>query len=114
MKSPTLIITLILLLLNVLFGYMMSSYGWVNVSLTSLAIIGNCFLMFLVSAMSIKDGFRVSFNCLFPLFTLIEIWCGIAAPNRFEDNGQLVAIIILIFIQILLLVGANAISKSVE
>lgn len=114
MKSPTLIICVILLALNIIFGFILSSYGWINVSLTSLAIIVNCLLMLLVSAMHIKDGFRVSFNCLLPLFTLIEIWCGIAAPNRFEDNGQLVAIIILIFIQVLLLVGANAISKSVK
>lgn len=114
MKSITLIISIILLMLNILCGYMMSSYEWYNVGFTSLAIIANCLLLFLVSAMSIKDGFRVSFNCLFPLFTLIEICCGFAAPNRFEDNVQLMAIIIMIFIQVLLLVGANAISKSVE
>lgn len=114
MKSPTLIICIILLALNILFGLILSSYGWTNVSLTSLAIVSNGILMYLVSVLPIKNGFRVSFNCLFPLFAIVEIGCGIAAPEQIEDNGQFITIIVLLFIQVLLIVASNAISKNVD
>ncbi len=112
MKTISIIIGSILLLLNVLFGLMLSSYSTFNWLLNSGIIIVSVVMLYIVSSMELNDGFRVSFNCLFPMFTLIELICGCLAAERFNDNYYLIAIILLVLLQVVMLVSAGYLSTK--
>lgn len=112
MKTVSIIIGSILLLFNVLVGLMLSSYSTFNCALNSGIIIVSVVMLCVVSSMKLSDGFRVSFNCLFPVFTLIELVCGFLAPERFNDNLYLIAIILLVVMQVVMLVSAGYLSTK--
>lgn len=112
MKNLSIIIGSILLLLNVLFGLMLSNYCTFNWLLNSGIIIVSVVMLYMVSSMGLNDGFRVSFNCLFPMFTFIELICGFLATERFNDNLYLIAIILLVVLQIVMLISASYLSTK--
>ena len=112
MKNLSFIIGSILLLLNVLFGMMLSSYSTFNWLLNSGIIITSVVILYMVSSMELNDGFRVSFNCLFPMFTFIELICGFLAPEQFNDNLYLIAIMLLVVLQVVMLVSAGYLSTK--
>lgn len=112
MKTISIIIGSILLLLNVLLGLMLSSYSTFNCALNSGIIILSVIMLCVVSSLKLSDGFRVSFNCLFPVFTLIELICGFLAAERFNDNYYLIAIILLVLLQVVMLVSAGYLSTN--
>lgn len=112
MKTISIIIGSILLLLNVLFGFMLSSYSTFNCLLSSGIIILSAVMLCIVSSMKLRDGFRVSFNCIFPVFFLMELVCGFFAAERFSDNPYLIAIILLVVLQVMMLVSAGYLSTK--
>lgn len=112
MKNLSIVIGSILLLLNVVFGLMLSSYSTFNWLLNSGIIIVSVVMLYIVSSMELNDGFRVSFNCLFPMFTFIELICGFLAAERFNDNYYLIAIILLVLLQVVMLVSAGYLSTK--
>lgn len=114
MKTITFIIGSIVLLLNVLFGLMLSSYSTFNCMLNSGVVIVSVVMLYLVSAIELNDGFRVSFNCLFPMFSFIELICGFLAPEHISDNLYLIAIILLVVLQVVMLVSAGYLSTNKE
>lgn len=114
MNRISVIIGGILLLLNLIFGLIISNYRPFNWLLNSGVIIANVVMLYFVSSMKLKDAFRVSLNCLFPLLGFIELICGFCGADQFEDNYCFVAILLLLLLQVLLLVSANYISNKIE
>ena len=112
MKTISIIIGSIMLLLNVLFGFMLSCYSTFNCALNSGIIIVSVIMLCIVSSMRLSDGFRVSFNCIFPVFTIIELVCGFLAAERFNDNLYLIAIILLVVMQVVMLISAGYLSTN--
>jgi len=114
MKNLTFVIGAILLVLNLLFGLILSAYAPFNMWANCVVIIVNVILIWLVGTITLKDGFRVSLNSLFPLFGFIEFLCIAFSRPQLEDNGAVVFVLLLILLQVILLLGANYVSKTIE
>ncbi len=112
MKKVILIIGGIMLLLNTILGLILSGYHTFNWLLNMGVIVVAMMMLCIVASMPLKDGFRVSFNCLIPFFTLIELTCGSFASEKFNDNLFLVAILSLVSLQIIMLVSTHYISEK--
>lgn len=111
MKQVIIIIGCLILALNLLFGLLLSSYQSFNMLLNCGVIILNTLILLWIGEIELKDGFKVSYNVLFPLLTLIEVFIVAFAPQRWEDNGALLFIVLLLALQITLLIISHYVSK---
>ena len=82
MKSIILSVAGFALVINILCGLIISSYSIFNCGITSGIIILNALLLLLVSEITLKDGFRISLNVLFPLMALVEFIAGLFSPEK--------------------------------
>ena len=111
MKSTTLIIGGILLVLNLLIGMIASSYESFHVVTNSGVIIVNTALLFVLGTLNVKDGFRYSLNLLFPIFALIEFLIICFSRSEVENNWGLIVVLLILVLQVILLLGAKKISN---
>lgn len=111
MKSTSLIIGCILLVLNLLIGMIISSYETFHVVANSGVIIVNTALLLVLGTLDVKDGFRYSLNLLFPAFALIEFLIVCFSRPEVENNWGLIVILLLLVLQIILLLGAKKMSN---
>ncbi|MCC8120035.1 MAG: hypothetical protein LIP09_15010 [Bacteroidales bacterium] len=86
MKSYNLIVALLFLLLNLLAGYIITSYEWINVGLTSVVILVNFIYMYIADVSHLSDGFRIGLTYCTWFFTVAEFFLGIFSPSKIEDN----------------------------
>lgn len=113
MKSIILSVAGLALVINILCGLIISSYSIYNCGITSGIIILNALLLLLVSEITLKDGFRISLNVLFPLMALVEFIAGLFSPEKFQDNGILVFILVALLLEGVIIIITNHISKNV-
>jgi hypothetical protein len=112
-KNIVLITGFILLIANLLIGSILSVYPAFNMLLNSGVIIANTVLLYLLSIITLKDGFRISLSFLFSFFGLVEFILGLIAPQRYEDNGYLLAVILIVAFEAIVLVITHLVSKNV-
>ena len=110
MNKASVIIGGILLLFNIFLGMMLSVYPTFNCILNSCIIIVNVALLIAVSSMPLKDGYKVSLSCMFPVMCLLQLIFGFYAPEHFKDNTCAIAILIVFLLQIVLLISAKIVS----
>ena len=111
MNKASIVIGGILLLFNIVIEMLLSVYPLFNCVLNSCIIIVNVALLIAVSSMPLKDGYKVSFNCLFPAMCLLQLIFGFYAPEHFKDSPCVIAILIIFLLQIILLVSAKIVSR---
>ena len=114
MKKSILITAFMLILLNVLLGLAITSYGKVPMTLNCIVIVANALLLSGVSSMQLHDGFRYSLYCLFSIATVVEFIICLFSPDRFNDNWALITIIVMLVIEVVLLLAASGISKNIS
>ena len=114
MKNLTVIIAVILLVVNFLLGLMLSSYGSFNVWMNTAVIAFNAILIWLLGQIRLKDGFRYALAVLFPIFGVIEFLCIAFSKPQLEDNGAAIFVLFLWVLQVVLLLCANYVSKTIE
>lgn len=114
MKNITLIIGIILLLANLLFGSILSAYPAFNMWLNCGVITATTILLYLLRCITLKDGFYVSLSMLFAVFGFIEFILGLFAPQQYENNWYLIAIIFIVVIESVILAITNIISKKIK
>lgn len=71
MKQIIIVIGIILLVANLLFGLILSSYEVFNLFVSSLVIVATTALLFCLNVVTLKDGFKISLHVLFPI---LEVW----------------------------------------
>lgn len=109
-----LIIGCLALLFNVLLGLLLSHYDYFNMGVNCGIIALNTVLLFCVYTFNLRDAFRISFSFLFVLLSIIEIVLGCLMSQKLQDNGSLIACVILMFIEIILLVATNILSDKIK
>ena len=114
MKNLTFIVGLMLLVLNVVFGLVLSGYHTFNVCVNCGVILINVLLIWLLGVVQLKDGFRISLNVLFPLFAVVEFLSIAFSRPQMEDNGAIIFVLLAILLQVILLMGANHVSKTIQ
>ena len=112
MKKITLMIGGTLFVINMLIGLLLSVYPLFNMCFTSMVIISTTLLLYLLSKIEIKDGLVIGLYSFFSFLGFIEMILGIVSCDSIQDNGCLVAAIILCAIQATSLVICNVVSKN--
>ena len=113
MKNLSVIIGCLIFLLNIVLFLILSFYPAFNFWLNSGIIAVSTLLLYLVSTIRLKDGFKVSFSCLFPVFSIVELVCGFCASDTLSDNPFVIAILILVIFQVIMLVIASFMSNNI-
>ena len=103
----------ILLVVNLLFGFILSSYEWINVAISSSTIVITMLLCILGNQSIIKDGFKVALILLFAIIGLLEYLIAVIMPSRFADNWCLIVIFLLLGLEVFLLIVANITSTKI-
>ena len=114
MKAIILSVAGLCLIVNILCGCIISSYSTFNCGVTSGIIILNAIIMLIVSEITLKDGYRISLNVLFPIMVIVEFIVGLFSPERFQDNGSLVFILIALLLEGIIIIITNQTSKKVQ
>ncbi len=102
------------LLFNVLLGLLLSHYDYFNMGVNCGIIALNTALLFCVYAFNLRNAFRISFSFLFVLLSIIEIVLGCVMPPKLQDNGCMIACIVLIFFEIILLIVTYFLSNRTK
>ena len=114
MKRIILLSGFVLLLMNVLFGLILSSFGWFNVLISSIVIVITTLLLYLITIIQLKNAYRISFCLLFVVAGVLEYFLALFAPAKFKDNWWLVIVVLLMALETILLIVTNTISKKIK
>ncbi|MDR1116124.1 MAG: hypothetical protein LBL33_08285 [Tannerella sp.] len=114
MKNITLITGIILLVANLLFGSILTDYPIFNMCLNCGVIIATTVLLYLLKTIQLKDGYYISLFMLFGLFGFIEFILGLFAPQRYTDNGYLIAVILIVAFEAIVLAITHTVSKKID
>lgn len=114
MKKIILICGGLALVLNVLLGLLLSRYNYFNMGVNCGVIALNTALLLSLYRLNMRDAFRISFSFLFTFLSIVEIILGCLMPRLLQDNGYLIALIVLLFFEIALIVVTNILSNKIK
>ena len=114
MKQFVIISGAILLTVNLLLGLILSSFDIFNVCVSSAVIVVTTGLLYLINAMRMKDGYKVSLFLLLSLFGMVEYGLSLFAPSQFTDNWWLIVIILLTAMEAILLFITHKVSVNIH
>ncbi len=112
MKQTTVIITIILLAINLLFGLLLSAFKPFNVGFTSIVIFLTGTLVYLLQVIKLKDAFAISLSFIFTIMGIIQYVLGLISPQHMEDNGYVIATIAMLAFEVIFLLICSLISKD--
>lgn len=104
----------VLLAMNLLFWFILSSYANFNVAVSSAVIVCTGLLLYITNVIRLKDAYRISLMLLIAIGGVIEFILSLVAPNRFEDNWWLIVVIALMAFEAILLIITHTISNKVK
>lgn len=114
MKKTILVLGSLALIVNVLFGLLLSGYSYFNMGVNCGVIALNTALLFCLYQFNLRDAFRISLSFLFVIIGLIELILGCFMQQQLQDNACLIAILILLLAEISLFVIINTLSSKVK
>ena len=103
-----------LLVINLLFGLLLSNYEWFNVLLSNGIIILSGALMLLIGMLPLKDGFKSSLYIVYPIIGFVELVLSLFSPDRITDNWVLIVVTLMVVFQLILLFVAKVISNKIK
>ena len=112
MKKIYIIIGVIAVLVNSLFGVIFKNYETFNWITADAVIILNVLLLLILSHSKISDGFKVALNFIFPVLGFVSFLLSIKLENKLENNILLSSIIILLSLQTILLIITNTLKTK--
>lgn len=112
MKNTTIFFGVGLLLLNTLFGLVLSIYSQFNWIAADLVILANTIILYFISCSDIKDGFKISFYFIFPFLAFIQYVMAVNMKNTFENNIMILVIAGMFIIQLFLFILGRAVSTN--
>jgi len=113
MKNITLIVGVILLVANILFGLILMVYPTLNCALNCVVIAATTALLYAMRCIHLRDAFYVSLSMIFTFFGFVEFMLGLFAPEKFQDNWYLIVVILLLVFEGIVLTITNIISSRI-
>ena len=114
MKKTILLLGILALVVNVLLGLLLSRYSNFNMGVNCGIIVLNSALLFCLWQFNLRDAFRISFSFLFSLLGIVDLILGCLMPQKLDDNGYLIAIIAILFVEISLFVITHILSNKLN
>jgi hypothetical protein len=112
MNKTVLITGFILLLANILIGSILSVYSTFNMWLNCGVIAITTALIYLLGVITLKDAFRISLSFLFGFLGFAAFILGLFAPQRYEDNGFLIAVVLILAFEAIVLFVTSMVSRK--
>lgn len=106
MRTLSIIIGLILLIVNALAGILISDYKLENILMSSCVLLINTLLLWVSGNSDMREAFKISFHILTPIFCIIEFVLAIMSPSTWENNFYFIGIIVILAFQAILLITA--------
>jgi hypothetical protein len=103
MKNIFLIIGILFILLNSIFGIIISNYNVFNILFVDLSLLLTTLIYYYLYNSLILDGFKIGFTLLFAFTGFIRLMCSFFSPNEIINNFALIFFIILLCIEITLI-----------
>lgn len=104
-----------LCLLNLAIGLIVSSFGALNLVVSTLIIALTAVLMLAVSKwIALKDAFRVSLSFIIPVIGVVQYLLSVFMPSQASDNWFLIGILLFVTIEGVLIIGANTVSNKIQ
>ena len=114
MKQIIIVIGIILLVANLLFGLILSSYEVFNLFVSSLVIVATTALLFCLNVVTLKDGFKISLHVLFPILGGMEFVLSLFSTKTFENNWFLLVIVLSLAVQSIILVVIHKVPVKIK
>ena len=114
MKRIIILSTIVLLVMNLLFGAILSFYSGFNVAISSSVIAVTGLLLYLTDTIHLKDGYKISLLLIFGIGGLLEYVLSLVAPNRLTDNWWLILVIGLMAAEAIFLIITNTVSNKIK
>lgn len=102
MKRLIILTTIILLVVNGVFGLILTAYQSTNVYLNSAVILLSGIVLWVVSSTNLKDAFKISLTSLFAVVGGIEYILAFFAPSEWSNNWFAIIVIAILAIEIIL------------
>ena len=115
MKKSIISIGALLILINLVFGLIMSAYDSFNLTISTITIVLTIIILLVINGgVKLKDGFKVSLNIIISIIGIIQYLFALFMPNHFNDNWELITLILLTVAEIILLIATNSISTKIR
>lgn len=111
MKYFILLSTLLFLAINIVAGYLLTSYDTPKVVSSSTVLVLNAVFLMVIQSAKLKNAFRVSLNFLFPVIGIIEFCLCFFVPANWTDNYAAIALFVMLAFQILIIAAVKINSK---
>jgi len=102
MKNIILITFPILILVNLLIGYIVSTYIPFNIWLVSITILVNGILLYAVYSSEVQDAYKISLSGIYSVIMLIQVFLAIFCHKELIDNWIFIFYILAYVIQIII------------
>jgi len=106
-----LFLALISLLLNIVFGNVLDVYPLFNMGINCGVIAFTAALLFALRFSTMATAFRISLSGLFSFLGLVMFVLGILSPEKWKDNGFIIAICFVMVFEAIALAICNVVSK---
>jgi len=111
MNGFILLLVLISLLLNIVFGYVLDVYPLFSMKINCGVIAFTAALLFALRFSAMATAFRISLSGLFSFLGLAMLVLGILSPQEWDSNGYAIAICLLMAFEAIALAACNVVSK---
>jgi hypothetical protein len=113
MAKLILIFGSLLLIVNTLFGLIISSYLPLNWVAVDFVLLINILLLYKISKSQMNNGFKISLSFIFPFLAIISTVLAVLSPDKFKDNYCLIGYVFILFIEVVFYLLATNI-KSIN
>jgi len=111
MKKVIVLIGVILLIANIIFGLILTKYQMFNICTNCIVIFVNSLLLYCLQELKIKQAFTISLSFMFSVLGVVEFVLGSIAPKQFENNWYLLIVIVLLAFEGIFLVITHKTSQ---
>lgn len=112
MKRLIILITIILLVVNGLLGFILNAYHSTNAYLNTAVIILSGVVAWIISSTHLKDAFKVSLTSLFAIVGVMEYILGFFAPTEWGNNWFAILVIVVWAIEIIMVLLTNYVTNK--
>ena len=93
MKILSPIFYIVLLVINLIAGFILSAYPTFNMAFNSVVFLITMFFALWINGSHIHSAFKISLSFILPLFALIEFVLGCFAPAHIHDNWAIILVL---------------------
>ena len=111
MKSISLIVGIIILVLTIGIGLLLDSVGDVSLIVAGGVVISTTILLFIASNCKMKSAFKVSLPFSISFLGVIEYVLAFFVGDTLKNNGFFIAILICFVLQVCLILITSQVSK---